>query len=133
MAEEELRTVEEELQREAQEDAELRSKYGQRWTRPASVALNTQISEKIAGEPSHPAQAPLLPALLFTLPENRCHALPFLGLSLIWPSGMQGSSCRKGSVADYWDGRLQGTGQTLRLQVTATSACPSASRRTQGR
>jgi hypothetical protein len=49
VSDEELRAVEEELQREAQEDAELRSKYGQRWNRPASVALNSQITEKIAG------------------------------------------------------------------------------------
>lgn len=45
--------MEEELQREAQEDAELRSKYGQRWNRPASVALNSQITEKIAGMSSY--------------------------------------------------------------------------------
>lgn len=50
VSEEELRAVEEELQREAAEDGELRAKYGQRWTRPASVALNSQITEKIAGK-----------------------------------------------------------------------------------
>ena len=50
VTEEELRAVEEDLQKEAAEDAELRAKYGQRWNRPASVALNSQITEKIAGE-----------------------------------------------------------------------------------
>lgn len=49
MSEQELRAVEEDLQKEAAEDAELKSKYGQRWSRPASVALNSQITEKIAG------------------------------------------------------------------------------------
>lgn len=49
VTEEELRAVEEDLQKEAAEDAELRSQYGQRWNRPASVALNSQITEKIAG------------------------------------------------------------------------------------
>lgn len=53
MSDEELRAVEEGLQKEAADDAELRSKYGQRWNRPASVALNSQITEKIAGMPSH--------------------------------------------------------------------------------
>ena len=49
MTEEELRAVEEDLQREAAEDSDLRAQYGQRWNRPASVALNSQITEKIAG------------------------------------------------------------------------------------
>ena len=49
MSEQELRAVEEDLQKEAAEDAELKAKYGPRWNRPASVALNSQITEKIAG------------------------------------------------------------------------------------
>lgn len=49
MASEELNAVETEVKREAGEDADLRSQYNHRWTRPASVALNSQITEKIAG------------------------------------------------------------------------------------
>ena len=56
VSEEELRAVEGDLQREVAEDGELRSKYGQRWTRPASVALNSQITEKIAGGTSKPSE-----------------------------------------------------------------------------
>lgn len=63
MTEEELRAVEEDLQREAAEDAELRAKYGQQWNRPASVALNSQITEKIAGEKTLPQLADLQVAL----------------------------------------------------------------------
>ena len=50
VSEQELRAVEEDLQKEAAEDADLKAKYGPRWSRPASVALNSQITEKIAGQ-----------------------------------------------------------------------------------
>ena len=37
------------LDKESAEDAELRDKYGSRWNRPASAALNSSMREKIAG------------------------------------------------------------------------------------
>ena len=133
VAEEELRAVEDELQREAREDADLRTKYGQRWTRPASVALNTQISEKIAGELSHWAHTPC--SLHCCSPFQRAIAMGccLTCLSYGRQRGMQGSRCRKKRVADCRGGQLQGTGQIWQLRVTATSAWPSACRRTQGR
>ena len=49
MAMEQLGAVDAELDREAAEDAELRDKYGPRWSRPASAALSSQLREKIGG------------------------------------------------------------------------------------
>ena len=49
MAIEELKKVESSLDKESSEDAELRDKYGSRWNRPASAALNSSMREKIAG------------------------------------------------------------------------------------
>ena len=46
---EELKKVESNLDKESSEDAELRDKYGSRWNRPASAALNSSMREKIAG------------------------------------------------------------------------------------
>ena len=46
---EELKKVERSLDKESSEDAELREKYGSRWNRPASAALNSSIREHIAG------------------------------------------------------------------------------------
>lgn len=46
---EELKKVESSLDKESSEDAELRDKYGSRWNRPASAALNSSMREKIAG------------------------------------------------------------------------------------
>lgn len=46
---EELKKVETSLDKESSEDAELRDKYGSRWNRPASAALNSSMREKIAG------------------------------------------------------------------------------------
>ena len=41
--------MESNLDKESSEDAELRDKYGSRWNRPASAALNSSMREKIAG------------------------------------------------------------------------------------
>lgn len=49
VAMEELKKVESNLDKESSEDAELRDKYGSRWNRPASAALNSSMREKIAG------------------------------------------------------------------------------------
>ncbi|KAK9820581.1 hypothetical protein WJX72_011897 [[Myrmecia] bisecta] len=49
VAVEELGKVEGDLEREAREDGELREKYGARWNRPASTALNSTMREKVAG------------------------------------------------------------------------------------
>lgn len=49
VSEDELRSIEDDIKREASEDGSLRQQYGQRWNRPSSVALNSQINEKIAG------------------------------------------------------------------------------------
>lgn len=46
---EELKKVEIILDKESAEDAQLRDKYGSRWNRPASAALNSSMREKIAG------------------------------------------------------------------------------------
>ena len=46
---EELKKVENALDKESKDDAELREKYGSRWNRPASAALNSSMREKIAG------------------------------------------------------------------------------------
>lgn len=46
---EELKKVESSLDKESSEDAEMRDKYGSRWNRPASAALNSSMREKIAG------------------------------------------------------------------------------------
>lgn len=54
MSEDELRSIEDDIRKEAAEDAEQRQKYGQKWARPGSVALNSQINEKIAGVPCSP-------------------------------------------------------------------------------
>ena len=58
VATEDLARVEDDLQREAREDAELRQQYGRTWARPASAALNSTLLEKVAGAP----QAAALPA-----------------------------------------------------------------------
>ena len=55
VSEDELRSIEDDVRKEAAEDAEQRQKYGQKWARPGSVALNSQINEKIAGVPSSPS------------------------------------------------------------------------------
>lgn len=46
---EELKKVESVLDKESANDAELRDKYGSRWNRPASAALNSSMREKVAG------------------------------------------------------------------------------------
>lgn len=50
VAQDELAKVEEDLQREAKEDAELRERHGSAWRRPSSTALNAKFLEKLAGE-----------------------------------------------------------------------------------
>ena len=49
MAQNELKQVEADLDRESREDGELRDRFQQRWARPASAALNSTLREKIAG------------------------------------------------------------------------------------
>lgn len=49
VAMEELKKVESVLDKESANDAELRDKYGSRWNRPASAALNSSMREKVAG------------------------------------------------------------------------------------
>ena len=49
VSEDELGSIEEDIRKEAKEDADLRSQYTGRWNRPSSIALNSQINEKIGG------------------------------------------------------------------------------------
>lgn len=49
VAGEELSNVEQDLDRESREDAELKERFGAQWNRPASAALNSNLREKIAG------------------------------------------------------------------------------------
>ena len=49
VAQNELKQVEADLDRESREDGELRDRFQQRWARPASAALNSTLREKIAG------------------------------------------------------------------------------------
>ena len=49
VAQNELKQVEGDLDRESREDGELRDRFQQRWARPASAALNSTLREKIAG------------------------------------------------------------------------------------
>lgn len=50
MSEDELNTIDKDIKEEANIDSDLRQQYGQRWNRPLSLTLDTQINEKIAGD-----------------------------------------------------------------------------------
>lgn len=80
VAESELGQVQEQLDREAAEDEQLRGRFSTRWTRPPSAALSRPLCDKLAGYKANLAAAGESDARLFQKLDGNAPGLA--GLSL---------------------------------------------------
>ena len=71
------------VQAEAREDAELRAKHGSRWARPASAALSSQLTDKLAGVYWPTLSEASLP-VLGTVPRNEKASMCMYSVPFIW-------------------------------------------------